>query len=363
MLRIRFSADDLGRVRFAQAPDPLWEMRLSAQLLMRTGTPHRFLRWRSGVVRTMPREALPYLLLTPRNGVGPEFLTPDAGSVSFDDGVDEVLATPTHRLKAELSELTVPPGIARWVEDLSGGSSQAAELLRRSMAAYHRHVVAPLWDTVSRVVAGDLTLRAREMATGGIERTLSTLHPGIEHERPALAVHGHPGDRQLDLGGSGLVILPAYFSPGAPVFRAGRPAGGTLVIPAAYDAATGQDRGEALGALLGRTRAAVLRTIQSATPTTSALARMLAITPASASEHASVLRAAGLIRSDRDGRRVIHRVTALGSSLLPEVWTAAGAPRDGHPARDEGPARDGSPGRGESLPRGDRSAVPVACGS
>ncbi|WP_344099138.1 winged helix-turn-helix domain-containing protein [Myceligenerans crystallogenes] len=326
-------------------------MRLSAQLLMRTGTPHRFLRWRSDVVRTMPREALPYLLLTPRNGVGPEFLTPDAGSASFDDGVDEVLATPTHRLKADLGELTVPPGIARWVEDLAGGSPQASELLRRSMVAYHRHVVAPLWDRVCRAVAGDLTLRAREMATGGIERTLSTLHPGIELGRSVLAVHGCPGDRQLDLCGSGLVIRPAYFLPGGPVFRAGRPDGGTLVIPAAYDVAAGQDRGEALGALLGRTRAAVLRAIQSAAPTTSALARMLAITPASASEHASVLRAAGLITSDRDGRRVIHRVTALGSSLLPEARTAGGVPRD------ETPARTGS------LPRDGRSVVPVACGS
>lgn len=324
MPRIRFSADDLGRVRFAQAPDPLWEMRLSAQILKRVGTPHRLVRWRSGVVRTMPREALPYLHLTPLGGAGPDFLTPEAGAGSFDDGVDEVLSTPPDRLRAELTGLTVHPVVASWAGELSRGSRQALELLRASMTAYFHHVVAPSWGTVHGAVTSDLAMRARAMATDGVERTLSSLHPGARYGALGLDLDGAAGDPPIDLGGRGLRILPVYFCHGVTVSHAGEPSGATLAIPAADDGATGADRDEALGALLGRTRATALRIVQAATPTTTALATTLGIAPASASEHASVLRAAGLIASERDGRRMVHRITGLGARMLAGSAPTAG---------------------------------------
>lgn len=70
-----------------------------------------------------------------------------------------------------------------------------------------------------------------------------------------------------------------------------------------------------LAALLGRTRAAALRTIDSGC-TTSGLARRLGVSPASASEHATVLREAGLIISRRDRNAVYHTLTPLGHDLL-----------------------------------------------
>jgi DNA-binding transcriptional ArsR family regulator len=69
-----------------------------------------------------------------------------------------------------------------------------------------------------------------------------------------------------------------------------------------------------LGRLLGTTRARLL--LATAEPaTTTALARRLGISPASASEHLGVLRDAGLVAGRRIGRRVLYELTPLGAVL------------------------------------------------
>lgn len=70
-----------------------------------------------------------------------------------------------------------------------------------------------------------------------------------------------------------------------------------------------------LSALLGATRAAVLEAIADGGSTTD-LAQRLGISPSSASEHAAVLRGAGLVVSARSRNQVRHRLTPLGAALL-----------------------------------------------
>ena len=50
--------------------------------------------------------------------------------------------------------------------------------------------------------------------------------------------------------------------------------------------------------------------------TTTSLARVVGISNSSASEHAAVLRAAGLITSKRTANRVVHRATPIGTALM-----------------------------------------------
>ncbi|WP_067543171.1 ArsR/SmtB family transcription factor [Nocardia crassostreae] len=70
-----------------------------------------------------------------------------------------------------------------------------------------------------------------------------------------------------------------------------------------------------LSALLGRTRAAVLEAIADGGSTT-LLAQRLGVSPATASEHAAVLREAGLVASIRVRNSVHHNLTPLGVALL-----------------------------------------------
>jgi DNA-binding transcriptional ArsR family regulator len=72
--------------------------------------------------------------------------------------------------------------------------------------------------------------------------------------------------------------------------------------------------GDGLGDLLGATRAEVLR-LSHDQLTTSELARSAGISVASASQHAKVLRLAGLVTSHRIGRAVVHEPTPLGVGL------------------------------------------------
>ncbi|HEY3478815.1 MAG TPA: winged helix-turn-helix domain-containing protein, partial [Streptomyces sp.] len=74
--------------------------------------------------------------------------------------------------------------------------------------------------------------------------------------------------------------------------------------------------GPSLAALLGRTRARVLVTVAGARCNTSELAERTGTSLATASQHASVLRASGLITSSRSGKSQIHEVTPLGLGLI-----------------------------------------------
>jgi len=70
-----------------------------------------------------------------------------------------------------------------------------------------------------------------------------------------------------------------------------------------------------LAALLGRTRAKAIRAI-AAGCTTTELAWALGVAPATASEHATVLRNARLISTRRHRNAVLHTLTPLGAALL-----------------------------------------------
>ena len=81
-----------------------------------------------------------------------------------------------------------------------------------------------------------------------------------------------------------------------------------------------------LARLLGHTRAAAMRALR--TPcTTAQLAGRVGISAASASEHAKVLRDAGLVQTMRCRRSVRHSPTPLGRNLLNGHEPAAPGPR------------------------------------
>jgi len=82
-----------------------------------------------------------------------------------------------------------------------------------------------------------------------------------------------------------------------------------------------------LAALIGPTRAAVLRALREPRGTAD-LAGLVNISPASASEHAKVLRDADLIETRREGRSVRHSLTPLGRTVLGHLRPTAEWPGD-----------------------------------
>jgi hypothetical protein len=134
-----------------------------------------------------------------------------------------------------------------------------------------------------------------------------------------------PGDHDMPLNGGGIALMPSMFVGQVPHvhWNPNDPTAAPWLVLPPTDSRMGlrhlwdnpRPRGAALAALVGRNRAAVLRTIADGCSTTE-LADRVGISLAAASQHASVLRDAGLITTCRQGSAVLHVLTPLGAELL-----------------------------------------------
>ncbi|MGH8885481.1 MAG: ArsR/SmtB family transcription factor [Egibacteraceae bacterium] len=260
----------------------------------------------------------------------PDFLTPTRGGVSPEHAVNQVLATSPSRIRAEVAALG---GTGAWATMLGDADGAAQHLLGQATLSYFWIGLAPYWLRIHAAVDGERARLARILVDGGIERMLVGLWPGTSWRPPVLQVP-HPVDQELVLAGRDLVLLPSFFcsqpmtrqDPALPpvlVFPVRGAERGSALRPGASDRAEPAADGK-LAALLGRTRAAVLETVSSPC-TTSELARRAGISLASASQHATVLREAGLLTTTRHRNAVVHTTTALGAALLGHPDRTAGA--------------------------------------
>ncbi|MFJ8083035.1 ArsR/SmtB family transcription factor [Streptomyces sp. NPDC096205] len=315
MLRIRFSPADLASVTVAATPDVLLETALSVRHLANP-TPGPAARrgelatWRRTVRPGLAERAGVLARLVPPAGYLPDFLyQPTARDAAT--AAELAARTPTTQLAAELEPLHVEPRAAV-TRELAEGSNRARRGLFEDLTRYHRSTIAPLWPVVLGAAAADRALRSETLMRGGVAALLATLAPGWRWDPPELLVPFRTS-HTVELCGRGLHLLPSYFAATAMLIY--DPAAPTVLIRPLPAADVTTRPGDVLGALLGRTRAKVLASL--ATPAgTTTLAERAGVSVATASEHATVLRAAGLITTLRDGSRVLHTLTPLGHQLL-----------------------------------------------
>jgi len=322
MMRIFFTGDDVARTRLAPAPDVLWEIALSLHALQNQRADLAFGSWRMGVsaeLRLSPISPQLRLLLAlcPPTGYFPDFLTPLAGTEGLEPGLDALASTPAALLSRDLAVLSEERMLPSAVGAVARAEGEAMRQLTETMRAYYDLALAPHWSKIESVVDGDRALRVRAVLSSGAEGLLESLRPAMRWGGGELQVD-YPFDRELHLGGRGLLLVPSYFCwrypvtlldedlPPVLVYPAERPA----VPPERPDAAR-----RALGALLGNTRATALAAIGDGC-TTSDLARRVGVSRAAASQHATVLRNAGLVTSHRDRNMVLHSLTPLGLAVL-----------------------------------------------
>ncbi|MGZ3143814.1 winged helix-turn-helix transcriptional regulator [Lentzea chajnantorensis] len=309
MLRIRFTAEDLLRTRFLPAPAPLVELSLAAGALCGNG---RGLLgpWVARTRRALPREALPLLELVSDAGAV-EYLW--ALDHDFDTAVDRVLASPPAYVRESLAAVG-RPGSA-WTRGLASGDRSAQAVLERALRSArpvldHQRVRAA-WHT-------DVAHRREVLMTAGLGAALESVFPAARWHGDVLEVP-HARELAIDLGGEGVVLLPTAFRLGSTLLGSAMPGQPRVVVYPArvpMPLIEASERTPALTPLLGRTRTAVLRTItRNPSSTTSQIAAALGISPGRASEHAGVLRDAGLITSHRHRNTVRHVPTPLGLEI------------------------------------------------
>ncbi|MFJ2722045.1 ArsR/SmtB family transcription factor [Streptomyces sp. NPDC087437] len=253
----------------------------------------------------------------------PDFLTPLEASGGLDEGLDALRRTPKKRLHKEVTRLGALrcQGSRRltWLRGLAAGERERLEELAEALRLLHDALVAPAWSGVARGVHADRAVRSRAVLDGGAHRLLGSLRPFATWEPPVLSV-AYPLDQDLHLGGRGLHLVPSWFCWQMPVSMADPVLPPVLVYPVEHPLTAAAPAGHrygpgALAALLGRTRCQVLGELRQPA-TTGELARVLDLSPASASKHAKALREANLVASRRDGGSTLHLLTPLGAALL-----------------------------------------------
>jgi DNA-binding transcriptional ArsR family regulator len=341
-VRIHFTAADLARTRLAGEPSRLAIAAFSLMSLPFAPGPAEVDLWRRAVRVGLAgrRPSSPGCgtggdgrwgtsLLRELAGPGgpvPRLLRPAVGAGGIEEELDRMAATPRAALAKDLAYVARQRPMPRWSRALAVGELRAMDLLAAEVRAYYAVAVKPYWRVLHRALAADRAARARQLCDGGVEAVLCTLSPRLRWRSPVLEAGG-PGGPDYDLGGRGLLLAPGPFvtyvpcdpAEGQPTlyYEAGQyPVPEGTAPPALLIGPDGPPEG--LAALLGHGRAAVLQAVAEGA-STSQLARRAGLSAASASEHATVLRRAGLLVTRRDGRFSHHTLTALGTELLLHV--------------------------------------------
>ncbi|MFM9610588.1 helix-turn-helix domain-containing protein [Streptomyces niveiscabiei] len=323
MLRIHFTDLDLTRTRVAAAPDPLWETCMSLHRLQSRQGRWAHADWfrttrtrlhATGFARTVRTLLLP---LVPRAAYFPDFLTPAEAAEGLEAGLEAVLSTPRHRVLHEVGLLHRTSGAPSWAARLA--DPDLREELVRALRAYHDLVIAPYRDRIQARIDAERAAHARSVLSTGAEGILGNLGPALRWRRPVLCAR-YPEDRDLRLGGRGLLLVPSHFCWGTPVTFRSATLDPVLIYPLhqePHPAALPGDlcSGAPLADLLGRTRSRVLRAVATGA-TTGELARAAGVSASSASQHATALRSAGLLTTHRQAMSVLHTLTPLGAALL-----------------------------------------------
>lgn len=264
-------------------------------------------------------------MLIPSRGYFPDFLTPVEGQYGWDVGLDALRGIRPERMRRELQLLAAgAPMTPRLREFMDGGAKQLPRLMGE-LRAYHRAAVEPYWTQIQAQIEAERAARGRALLDGGADELLASLPPMLRWRAPVLECD-YPVDRDVRLRGRGLLLQPSFFCRRTAVTLHDPELPPVLVYPAAAQLASAPAGGEAarpveeqrqrtLGKLVGHTRSVVLRAIGDGA-TTSELARRAGVSLASASQHACVMREAGLVTTLRRGNAVLHTVTPLGAALL-----------------------------------------------
>jgi len=336
VLTIDLSAEDLTRLRAPGRPDPMWDTVLSLHLLQNRQAALAFDPWRRQVRARIVEAGLTTTVaalarLAPFASYFPDFLTPTPVAGPRPDGsrqeegieaaADRVAGTPRARLARELA-MTFPSGAPPWVRRIASGEAEAMRWLAGALCRYHALAVAPYAPVTRAALAADQDARDAALRLGGMQGLMGSFDPLLRRTEGRWT-GWYPVTQSLPLRGRPLTVVPSVFCVLAPVVLADDALDPVLVYPvdpapgwvARGDEAGAPDDGAQVAHLIGPTRARVLEVLDTSRTTTQ-LARVLDLTPATASRHATVLREAGLVSSERQGNRVLHTRTRLGDALL-----------------------------------------------
>ena len=321
MITLRFGPAALAHVRFAISP--LVEVRRSRRLLDDPGAGALHLPWVVEARKLTADLDLSLLrALDPTGVYTPDFVSPppDTPLAELEDELAVVAATPPEQARAEVQRSyrhkpRLPDVLEPFVADPAAGLAEVVALLR----VYWERTLAPHWPRVRTLLEGDVLHRARQMADGGADRLFADVDPTVSWADGVLSIDKGSVEQDVDLQDRGLLFVPSAFAWPDVLLVTDPRWQPTLVYPARGVGTLWEaDRPpvpDALGALLGKVRAAVLMALDHPRSTTD-LARSLGVSAGGVSQHLGILRAAGLVHGHRVGRVVLYLRSPAGDGLV-----------------------------------------------
>lgn len=214
MIRIRVGSDDLAATRFALAPLSELEFlfrRIDASGGRRTaGGPAPTIRW---LDRYQPlastRQARLLLALRPP-GWGPDIVAPPPLGMgeSIGSALDTVRRTPGPVAREEIERCLAQVGpVDEDVLAILRGPAAVAAIADALELLWHA-LIAPDWPVIRAIAERDVAHRGNTLAEHGWAAALAGLHDSLSWERDQILIRRRH-DRDLDLAGRGLLLVPA----------------------------------------------------------------------------------------------------------------------------------------------------------
>ena len=320
MIRTRFHAEALTRVRFAISP--MFEMTRSVKALRDPASAALHLPW---VERALPAVAdldlAPLFALQSAPEYNPDFVNPPPSTplAEFEDELATMLATPPRQIAAEVRYAYVGAPMPAVLEPFLEHPKRAIEALAELMREYWQRAHAEHWPRVRSLLEHDVLYRARQIADGGTARLFADLDPQVSWADGVLTIECGECESDLDLDERGLLLVPSAFVWPKVTILTLEPWQPTLAYPARGVGMLWSPEQppapDALERLMGRTRASLLSALDAPRSTTE-LAAELRMTPGGVSQHLGVLRDAGLVCGRRVARSVLYLRSPEGDALL-----------------------------------------------
>lgn len=311
-----------------------WSMLAEMTLSVRAGAcpdqPEWIRKWWHDVRATVPTASMSLLAeATPRRGFIPEFLlpSPTTGVRCLDDELHALVNSSATLVRSELMAVAagapnygVPAAampLSMKILDQQGEQGYLAALAEQ-MQRYWKLAMEPNWPSLRRSLDRELRYRGRILAEEGATAALERLHNRVAW-RDGLVVVERPGQPHSSISATALRCTASVFLHQDVI--TGAMSDGTCQIHYAVrgvGAAWEQSQAtasDALAALLGGVRAALLADLEQPT-ITSDLARQHGLSASTVSYHLGVLFRAGLLERDRDGKEVHYHRSAIGNALI-----------------------------------------------
>jgi DNA-binding transcriptional ArsR family regulator len=324
-------AGDLVQMRFAHSPltelaESLWVVTSQQIRIVHRAWYHRIRKRLHRLDMDLLRTVVPghrmYLA---------RFLLPEATSPAetIEGQLGALANMPAGDLYQEIADIwhgdPLPEAGRRLLRDGPGGPRRLADAL----AEYWSVAIAPDWAGMRAVLAGDIAFRAATLTRSGVGGLLDSLHDKVVLDNDTIRIDvGRAGDKRT--AGAGLLLVPSVFCWPYVVIDFRSEQTSSLTYPARgignLWSAPGPsaDEEDALAALLGRSRAAILVALAVPQSTTELASKLSQSAPA-VSQHLAVLRRSGMVASWRTGRSVLYRRTALATSVVQASGSAADA--------------------------------------